>query len=163
MDRPLLILVDTNVWIDNYVPVREGSAHSQEFIVAALSAGANLLYPVHALKDVFYNIGATIKHIRRSEGAQLSQDDALAIQEIAWACVNNLCELATAAPADEADAWLARKYRSVSSDLEDNFVMVAAERIHADLLVTRDEGLLRACTVAALSPEDAMGFLAARG
>jgi hypothetical protein len=64
--------------------------------------------------------------------------------------------------ADESDAWKACKYRSLSNDLEGNFVLAAAERGHVDALVTWDKSLLRAATVPAFAPADAIGFLVAR-
>lgn len=163
MDSPLCVLVDTNVWVDNYVAVREGCVASREFIAAAVSAGARLVYPVHTLKDVFYNVAATLKHIRRAEESDVSEGDALAIAEIAWACAENMRDVATAVAADESDVWLACKYRSFSADLEDNFVIAAAERANAAFVVTRDESLLRKCTVAAYTPEDAIGYLQVLG
>ena len=161
MGSPLCVLVDTNVWVDNYVAVRKGSRTSQEFIAAAVAAGAGLVYPVHTFKDVFYNVAATLKHMRKMEEGGVSEDDALAIREIAWACVENMRDIATAVAADESDAWLACKYRCFSTDLEDNFVIAAAERANASFVVTRDEDLLRKCTVASYTPEDALGYLGA--
>ena len=156
----LCVLIDTNVWIDNYIPVRQGSALSREFIATAKKHQVQLVYPVHVLKDVFYNLGATLKYIHRSEQDDLSEADALAIQEIVWSCIDNMSSLAIAVGTDESDAWKARKYRSFSSDLEDNFVMVAAERVHASFVVTRDELLLQKSTVPAYTPEEALGHLA---
>jgi predicted nucleic acid-binding protein len=84
----------------------------------------------------------------------LKREDAEAIRDIAWACVDNMSELGTPVGADESDLWLARKYRRLHPDLEDDLVLAAAERAQADYLVTSDEALLRKAMVPALSPED---------
>ena len=161
MSNSLRLLIDTNVWVDNYAPVRQESTHSRRLIAAAKESGAMLVYPIHSLKDVFYNLGATLKHAARTQEGALGEADAHAIQEIVWSCIDNMCELACAIGADESDAWKARKYRSICPDLEDCFVIVAAERANADIVVTRDEALLRKSTVPAYLPEDALGYLAA--
>ena len=169
MSTAACLLIDTNVWVDNYIPAREDAVYSRQLIATAKQNGAALVYPVHALKDVFYNLGATLKHVARmqendasNEVDALPEPDALAIQEIAWGCIENMCALATAIGADESDAWKARKLRSLSTDLEDNFVMAAAERAHVDIIVTRDKGLLKKSTVPAFTPEDALAFLQVR-
>ena len=152
MSKLLCILVDTNVWIDNYAPVRKESERSRQLIDMARNNGASLVYPVHVLKDVFYNLSATNKRRCMNERGELSEADYLAIRE-------NMADLAFAVGADQSDVWLARKYRSFSNDLEDNFVMAAAERANADFIVTRDEKLLRKSSVKAFTPEDALAFL----
>lgn len=86
---------------------------------------------------------------------------ARAIAEIAWGCVDNLCEFATAVGLDNSDVWLARKYRTLHDDFEDNFILAAAERAKVDFLVTSDQSLLRKATVAALSPQDMLAVLKA--
>ncbi|MBQ9021766.1 MAG: PIN domain-containing protein [Eggerthellaceae bacterium] len=159
MSKLLCILVDTNVWIDNYAPVRKESERSRQLIDMARNNGASLVYPVHVLKDVFYNLSATNKRRCMNERGELSEADYLAIRELSWACIENMADLAFAVGADQSDVWLARKYRSFSNDLEDNFVMAAAERANADFIVTRDEKLLRKSSVKAFTPEDALAFL----
>lgn len=158
---PLRILLDTNVLLDEFLPQRKGSQVSRELIVCAQERGDALLYPARALVDVHYQIAATIKALAREERGELSESDAAAAQRIAWGCIDNLCEWATAVGVDEADVWLARKYRSFNGDFEDNFVLAAAERASADYLVTSDSQLLRKATVAALAPADMLALLRA--
>ena len=64
-------------------------------------------------------------------------------------------ERATAIGADESDVWLACRYLPFNNDLEDNFVLAAAERAQVDYIVTNDETLIRKSTVPAFTPEDA--------
>ena len=156
-----IALVDTNIWLDNYLPDRPNAAQSRAFIMQARAEGVQLTYPVHCLKDVFFIIQAHLKQLARDK-SQLKDADGLAIQEIAWACIENMRELATAIGADESDAWKACKYRLLTNDLEDSFVLAAAERVPVDFLVTNDQRLLRKSTVNAYTPEDALLVLQAQ-
>ena len=153
-------VVDTNVWLDNYLGARPGSKTSRSFIVKARSSGLQLAYPIHALPDIFYLLQANVKKKAREEGA-FTEGDALAIRELAWACIENMREFAVAVGADESDAWRACKYRHLGNDLEDNMVMAAAERAKARFIVTNDRELIRKATVAAYTPEDALAYLKA--
>lgn len=161
-DRELIILLDTNVLLDEYLPARPGSAASRELIDRAFNRGDHLLFCPHALTDVHYVIMATFKKMVRAEKGELTEADALAIQEIAWGCIDNLCEWATSVGSTQGDVWLARKYKRLNHDLEDNIVLAAAERAKVDYLVTSDQQLLKKATVAALSPEDMLALLDAR-
>jgi predicted nucleic acid-binding protein len=62
---------------------------------------------------------------------------------------------------DEADMWLARKYRAVHEDLEDNFVLAAADRAQVDYLVSSDVRLLRKARVPAVAPAELLRILEA--
>lgn len=149
-----IILVDTNVWLDNYLADRPGSRASREFLDKARTSGAELAYPVHILADFFFLIQSHLKLQARKSGS-LSEADAAAINRAAWSCVDNLHNSATAIAADESDAWRACKYRVLTNDLEDNFLLAAAERVPVDFIVTNDQQLLRKATVNAFTPADA--------
>lgn len=149
-----IALVDTNVWLDNYLADRPNAGQSRAFIAQARAREVQLVYPVHCLSDVFLLVQAHLKRAAREQGS-FDEADAVAIREIAWACVENMREFATAVGADESDAWKACKYRALTNDLEDNFVLAAAERVPVDFLVTSDQRLLRKSTVNAYTPEDA--------
>lgn len=159
--HPLRLLLDTNVLLDEYLPTRPSSADSRQLIDLALEQGHVLLFPARAIVDVHYVISRTFKQMVREERGVILEADARAIAEMAWGCVDNLCELATAVGMDGSDVWLARKYRALHGDFEDNFVLAAAERADADFLVTSDRRLLRKATVAALSPKDLLALLRA--
>ncbi|MBR3224876.1 MAG: PIN domain-containing protein [Atopobiaceae bacterium] len=156
--RPLL-LVDTNVWMCNYVPLRAGHEATREFFRAAWESSAQLLYPAPILKDVFYLLGAEYKRQIRLEKGELSQADATAVNELAWGCVQNMRDVATAVGIDESDLWLACKYKAIDTDLEDNVVLAAAQRCEADYLVTFDQNLIRKATVSAMLPQDMVALL----
>jgi predicted nucleic acid-binding protein len=68
-------------------------------------------------------------------------------------------DFATAVGVDEADLWLASKYRSVSSDFEDNVLIAAAQRANADYLVTWDAALLRTPIVRTATPLEMLALI----
>lgn len=158
----ITLMLDTNVWVDNYCADHVASPVVRELMSKAYALGATLVYPVGVVKDVFYVLSHEFRRVAMSAGEHVSQDGAQAIKQAVWGCVNNMCELATAVGADEADVWLARKYKGLTGDLEDNLVLVAAQRAKVDYLVTSDQELIRHATVAALSPADMLKVLEAR-
>ena len=158
-DAPSLrILVDTNVWLDNYLSFRPHSAESRAFLEHACSQDAEILYPIHCLKDVFFLIQAQLKQQLRQED-NMSEEKALEIREIAWKCIGNLRELAVAVGADEADSWQCSKRKTAIPDLEDSLVVASAERAQADFLVTNDVQLIKLSTVPAHTPADALALM----
>lgn len=158
---PIRVLVDTNVWLDNYLTDRTTSLSACEFMDLANNRGIELLYPVHVIKDVYYLIRSDLKRRERNRIGNVSESSALAIESVAAACADNMRQNATAVGADESDVWLAFKYRPLVGDLEDAFVLVAAERAQADMLVTNDRHLIEKATVPAHTPADAALLLRA--
>lgn len=158
-EKPVRLLVDTNVWLDHYIVGRPGSEAATAFLSLAYERGAVLLYPAACIRDVFFLICAEFKRACRREGGVLTEGDIQAIRHIAWGCVDNMRELAIAVGMDEADLWLACKYRTLTWDLEDNVVLAAAQRAEADYLVTSDRALIQRATVAALTPGDMTALL----
>ena len=75
--------------------------------------------------------------------------------------MEDLHELATAVATDDTDVLTALKFRSLSEDLGDNLVLVAAQRAGVDYLVTSDNVMLNKATVAALAPQDMLSVLEA--
>lgn len=146
------ILVDTNVWLDNYLPNRPHGEESRSFLDEVMMSGAELVYPASIVKDVFYVVGSEYKRMLRVEGREVTQSDALAINRIAWAVVDNMSELATPVGMDLSDIWLASKWRGVDYDLEDNLIRAAARRAKVDLVVTWDKGLLAKALVPTVTP-----------
>ena len=68
--------------------------------------------------------------------------------------MNTLHELGTAVGLDESDIWLAKKYRTIHNDFEDNLIIAAAQRANVTYLVTNDKKLIQHAPIAALTPED---------
>lgn len=156
---PSRIVVDTNVWLDFYLTARPGYQSARNALLAAHERGVELLYAATTAKDVYYLTSMSLKQDTRHATGTLTQGDALAIAEMSWGFVGNLCEMATAVGVDNADVWLALKYRRVHRDFEDNLVVAAAQRAKADLVLTTDEALMRHSPVACLAPADLCALL----
>ncbi len=148
------IVIDTNVWLDNYIPHRAGHADAQRLLACARSCDVQLLYAVESVKDVFYVIAADFKATVRAQAGHVGDAEEAVAQQLAWSCVENMRTLANAIGADESDVWLAAKYRSLHGDLEDNLVLAATKRAGADYLVTGDRAFIEKATVPALTPRD---------
>lgn len=148
------ILVDSNVWIDAFVPMAKGHEEARRFLLAAQLANQALLYPAHCMADVFYKVRAHFKHWMKGTTLWIGQESAAACRDLAWDCVKDMDTVATAVGLDGSDVWMALKLQGLNADLEDNLVLAAAERAHADYLVTSDRQLIHKSTVAALTPQD---------
>lgn len=158
-NRADIVLVDTNVWLDSLLSWRPQSDVATKLIRVARDSGYELAYAVHQIKDIFYLSAVETKQKTREETGGLTEKQALAAWAVAWGCVENVCENATAIGADNGDVWLARKYRSLHDDFEDNLILAAAQRAHASFLVTSDEKLLQKSTVPAHTPHYAIELL----
>lgn len=159
-DASPLIVVDTNVWLDLFLPNRAGRDDARRFVERAIRCGASLLYTVQTANDVFARVSINAKRwVRESKGA-VDEDYARAIKGLAWDCVASMRNLGTAVGADDSDLWLAQKYRGLHDDFEDDLILAACTRVSADYLVTNDVKLLRHAPVAALTPSDICILLA---
>ena len=156
---PTTLLLDTCVWLDNYLGSRPGSSAARELIVTALERDIVLLHAVTAVRDVHYIVAQTLKRERRAAGEAITEETSLADDVTAWACVSNMREIATAVGMDASDVWLAEKYRGLHRDIEDNLVIAAAQRANAGVLVTDDLDLIRHAPVVAMTPEDTLELL----
>lgn len=163
MTRPAeRILLDTNVWLDAFLPERAERSAARELIALALKLNVDLLYPVHILPDVFYLAFIDIKRLLRGQGSD--ELVAQAARTTAWEYVNSMRETATAVGADNSDVWLASKWEYLHGDIEDNLVLAASKRAQADYTVTSDKRLLSHAPLAgvvAVSPEDMLAVLRA--
>lgn len=158
-EAPRRILVDTNVWLDYFIPSRRGRSVAIEFLRDAYTAQVDLLYAVTSSKDLFYLISSEHKAWYRREHGSLSQDAAVAATSLAWDCLDVLSQLATPVPCDLSDIWMASKQRKLHSDYGDDLIIAAAMRAKADLLVTNDAKLCSHAPVAAMSVVDARNYL----
>ena len=155
------LIVDTNVWLASYLPNRPGHDSALAFFTEATDCGAQLLYAVATIRDVFHLAERSLKEEARSQEGGLSVANAKAIRHLAWGMVDNMREMATAVGLDDSDLWMASKWRTLDSDLENNIVRAAATRADADLLVTYDKGMLSKSIVPTVTPEDAITWLEA--
>lgn len=157
----LIFLVDTNVWIDWLLGHRPGSETAKQFFSVANEFGATLAYAATTLKDVFFLIQQDCKINARLQVGGVSETDAIAAKEIAWACIEQMGQLALGVGCDESDIWKASKLKAVHNDFEDNLIIATAMRAKATALITNDNMLIRHCPVAALSAEGAISYLQA--
>lgn len=158
----MMILLDTNVWADYYVPNRVNHDAAAKLIDSACAQGIGLLYAVNSSRDVYYRICADMKReCRDACDGKLTDSQALACRAMGWSCIDHMTEIATAVGCDTSDVWLARKQRNIHGDYEDNLVIAAAQRAQADFLVTGDKALLQHCPVVALDVEDMIAYLEA--
>lgn len=155
-NNQMRVLVDTNVWVDQFIPQRPGQRHSLRFIDKACEEDVILLYPACALKDVFYLIQSESRRLAREQMGALSQQDALAARAYAWGCIDAIQGLALPVGTELIDIRMASIWRHVSGDFEDNLVRAAAERSEADLLVTWDKEMLAKHVVPTATPVDAL-------
>ena len=122
MSHQISLLIDTNVWMDYYDASRSGSKAAFKLINNALEHGAELVYTVPSSKDVFYLIGRAYKGVLRAVNQERSSED-LAVEacEMAWGCVRNMSEIATAVGCDGRDVWDAAKTEAFASRLRGQF------------------------------------------
>jgi predicted nucleic acid-binding protein len=158
-NRELTMLVDTNVWIDRFLPGRPGHAVARSFLESCVDEGVTLLYPLRALQDVFWQVVVSNKKWVREGGGELSEGHAKAINGFAWDCIDSMSIVGTPVGADASDVWYARHLREIHHDFEDDMVLAAADRAKPDYVVTSDRKLIQKATVAALTPEDALKVL----
>lgn len=139
---PRAILLDTNVWVDFFVGARPGHSLARQLILKAHELQIPLAYAVVSMKDIYYLVGNYFKACSREEnGGALPQDAAAAAEIAAWACLDEMDNLGTAIPADLMDIKAAFHEREVHRDFEDDLIISAARRAHADCLVTSDKKL----------------------
>ena len=154
------VLLDTNVWLDAFLPRRAAGSAARELIAYALQHNVELLYPVHIVPDVFYLSFIAIKRSLQGQGPD--ELVAQAARTTAWEYVNTMHEIATAVGADGSDVWLASKWEHLHPDVEDNMVLAAAKRAKTDYVVTGDKQLLAHAPlagVAAVLPQDMLDVL----
>lgn len=159
--KPSSIVIDTNVWLDHYLPGRAGSAAATACIEAAFRQNVTLLYTAAQAKDIFFLVGANLKALERATHGTVTQESAAAINEMCWRILDNLDEFATIVGSDASDAWIAKKYKNLHRDFEDNLVIAAVQRSHADMLITSDESLIKHAPVATVSPQSLTTILEA--
>lgn len=162
-ENPPVFLVDTNVWLDNFLGTRPNHRASFEFLDEAIRQGAPLCHAATTAKDVHYFTCSFLKKKAVDEGRVVDEGFAQAANRLAWANLANMNEVSTLVGTDLSDFWIASKLSAFNGDIEDNLIMACAERAKADYIVTRDKSLIKRSTVCALAPEDATALLRALG
>lgn len=160
-EMPKTLLLDTNIWIDYYLGDRPGSKAAAELIAAADVLKITHAYPSLSVKDLYYVLNQETKREFRKASGVLTESQALACNEYAWACVGAMRGIAVASPIGEPQVWLACHYKDIHCDFEDDLVLAALETSKADFLVTNDEALCRKAPKGALSAADMLAYLRA--
>lgn len=157
--KPSLLLFDTNVWLDNYLGYRPYTQVSRELISESALRGITLCYAATSTKDLFYLVGEELKKRTRQDTGRLTESQAAACNEAAWACVQDMTTIAVAATVAEPQVSLACIYKNLSRDFEDNLILAAMETSKADFLITNDEALLKKSPFPTLSSQDMLATL----
>lgn len=158
--NPPCILLDTNVWLERYLPGRAQQATVNTLFDEMLAAECALAFPAQSALDVYQRVGREHKLWARKQGV-LTDAMAKAIKRLAWDCVDDMQALATPIPVDGSDFYLACKHRDIHNDLEDDLVIAACQKAHANYLVTLDRKLLAHAPVEAVTPSDMLELLRA--
>lgn len=149
--NPPILLLDTNVWLDLFLPHRPNRDVVLDLLDEAEVQAASLLYPSQAVLDVYQKVRSDNKRWIRASRA-LTEMDALAIKRLAWDCVDMMRSVAVAVPVDSNDIALACRFRDAHDDLEDDLVLAACQRSHANYLVTSDASLAEHSPIETKSP-----------
>lgn len=153
------LLLDSNVWLDYFLPFREGHDKACDLVNSAIDRNVALFYSITQMPTVHYLLRLLMKRDLQQTQNQLSEKTALAIRELVWGCLQNLRELATAIGADDSDLWVAEKLHRFHDDYEDNLIEAAAIRANASYLVTNDKAFRENATVATVSVHSALLLL----
>lgn len=156
--NPPILLLDTNVWLDLFLPHRPNRDTVLDLIDEARARDISLAYPSQALLDVYQKVRSDNKRwIRQTR--ELTELDALAIKRMAWDYIDMMREFATAIPVDTHDVALACHYRDSHDDLEDDLVLAACQRARATYLVSSDEALAAHAPIACKTPQEMLELL----
>lgn len=158
--NPPILLLDTNVWLDLYLPHRPEREAARELVREACNLSCPLAFAAHTALEVYQRISAENKRWLRAQD-RLDEAAAIAVKRLAWDCVNEMREVATAIPVDSSDLYLMARLRDLHNDFVDDLVMAACERAKANYLVTNDRKLLMHATVDARTPRQMLELLRA--
>lgn len=151
------LLVDTCVWLMYYVGDDEAKQRSiRELFLDCGKAGIELLYAPSTLKDVFYMLPLRLKRKLSLEGETVA--DA-SYGTVAWGCVRQMMDMATAGPLSLSECELAWMLRKTHGDLGANLVVACAETSEADYIVTYDKRIIDRYGPVCVTPEQALGLL----
>ena len=158
--NPPCILLDTNIWLERYLPRRVQQDVVNQLIKEAAARDCAIAFPAQSALDVYQRVRREHKLWAHKQGI-LTEAAAKAIKRLAWDCVNDMQTLGTPIPVDTSDLYLACKYRDVHDDFEDDLVIAACQRAHANYLVTLDRKLLAHAPVETVTPTDMIELLRA--
>lgn len=158
--NPPCILLDTNIWLERYLPGRMQQETVNALIDEAFAYDCAVAFPAQSALDVYQRVCREHKLWAHKQGS-LTEAMAKAIKRLAWDCVNDMRVLATPIPVDTSDFYLACKHRDIHDDLEDDLVIAACQKAHANYLVTLDRKLIAHAPLEAVTPSDMIKLLRA--
>ncbi len=148
------LLLDTDIWVDYFLGAGPSLEAIKRLIALGVEGRVTLFYAPTSAKDTFYLLPRRLKAQDANGGRDVESYSA-----VAWACLERMMELATAAPQSHAECELARLFRATFGDFEDNLIIAAGETVKADYIVTNDKVFLRALPEACVTPERAVELL----
>lgn len=158
--KPRILMVDTNVWVDLYVPGRPHRDTSLAFFEATLRNDVELVYTLEIARAVFRIVSYEAKRWVKEGTGTLSEPHARAIAAHAWDFIEDMQRYGTPVGSATQDLWMATKLRDDHAEIEDDLIVAACMRIHTDYLVTNDAKLIRHAPVATVTPETMTKLLA---
>lgn len=160
-EKPLIIMVDTNVWLDLFVPNRPKVEESIAFFKEARRHGVEIAFTPEIARAVFRIVSCEAKSYFRQSMGSLGETYARATASNAWDAVASMQEIGTAIGSSMGDLWMAEKLRDEHAEIEDNLIVAACMRCNIDYLVTNDEKLRKHAPVATATPEMMLKLLEA--
>ena len=106
------------------------------------------------LKDVFFLIGVSLKGWTRAAGEKVTEESALAVNEISWACLSQIQGMSIVLNLGFAEHLEASALRSKNPDYEDNLLLATAQNAKVDYIITKGKGLLANDVVSAITPAE---------
>ena len=143
-------ILDTNVWIDYFCGFDPNRSIASLLELSA-QGKAEVLYVPTSAKDVFYIIPRRLKRAVEGDGCS-----SASYNEVAWACLEAMMNLGTAAPLSFAECELARMLKNTYNDFEDNLILASGETAQADYVVTNDGGMLKSMPETCVTPARAL-------
>ena len=156
---PPIIMVDTNVWLDLFIPDRPKRDDALAFFRASQGDAAELVFTLEIARAVFRYVSAEAKRWFRESQGELADHQAQAIMQHAWDFIDDMQRWATPVGGSPVDLWFASNLRDEHAGIEDDLIIAACMRIDTDYLVTNDEKLIKQSPVAAITPAMAAKLL----
>ena len=109
---------------------------------------------------MFFLIGVSLKGWTRAAGEKVTEESALAVNEISWACLSQIQGMSIVLNLGFAEHLEASALRSKNPDYEDNLLLATAQNAKVDYIITKGKGLLANDVVSAITPAE---YVAMRG
>lgn len=159
--RPLKILVDTNIWLDYFLARSNQHRTVSEFLTRTVEREDVVLYVASlSLKDIAYQLASQMKLDARRAGREVDAHIAAAAREVSWGCVRNVLKKAIVAPVGNTEVLNAFVFKRFHDDLEDDLVLGALDAIDGDYLMTHDAALARHTEDLCITAEEGLALLA---